>query len=227
MVDPGRTTLTLDRCLACGSRELSRMPFRYQFRDVAFPAARCRRCDMRFLRVQPTGAFLESLYAEEYFEQDYRCGRAAGHSFDEASFRDENRGLLDAFEHLRPPGRLLEIGSAAGWLLKHASERGWTTLGVELSSAAVARSRELGVDVVEGDLESAALPAASFDLVYMGDVLEHVPDCRATLAEVTRVLAPGGFLYLRGPITSNSLARRIGLAAYGLAGRDVVLREPP
>lgn len=61
----------------------------------------------------------------------------------------------------------------------------------------------------------------------MGDVLEHVPDCRATLAEVARVLAPGGHLYLRGPITTNSIARRAGLALYRLAGRDIVLREPP
>jgi SAM-dependent methyltransferase len=81
--------------------------------------------------------------------------------------------------------------------------------------------------VIHGDLPSARLPAASFDLIYMGDVLEHVPDCHAVLDEVARVLAPGGLLYLRGPITTNSLARRIGLALFALAGRDIVLREPP
>jgi hypothetical protein len=61
----------------------------------------------------------------------------------------------------------------------------------------------------------------------MGDVLEHVPDCRSTLAEVARVLAPGGFFFLRGPTTTNSLARSLALAIYGALGRTIVLREPP
>jgi SAM-dependent methyltransferase len=220
-------TRTLDRCLACESSDLERLPLHYEFLDTCFPAARCRTCDMRFLSVQPTGEGLESLYREEYFEQDFRCGRSAAPSSDEAAFRDENRSLVDAFERWRAPGRLLEVGSAAGWLLQHARERGWDVRGVELSAAAVERSRALGLDVFQGDLESARLESGSFDLVYMGDVLEHVPDCRRALTEVARVLAPGGFLYLRGPITTNSLARRAALLLYGVAGRKIVLREPP
>ncbi len=208
-------TRTLDHCLACGGRELSRLPMRYEFGDTRFPLARCRTCGMRFLSVQPVGESLAGLYSETYFEQDFRCGRTAAHSFDADAFRDEHRGLVDAFERLRPPGRLLEVGSAAGGLLQHAAERGWTARGVELSAAAVERARALGLDVIQGDLASARLQAEAFDLVYMGDVLEHVPDCRATLGEVARVLAPGGFLYLRGPITTNSLARRLGLATCG------------
>jgi SAM-dependent methyltransferase len=218
---------TLDHCLACGSRDLAPLALRYEYRDVSFPAAACRTCGMRFLTVQPEGESLASLYDAEYFEQDYRCGRAEAHSFDDAAFRDEHRSLVDEFERLHPTGRLLEVGSAAGGLLRHAADRGWTVRGVELSQVAVDRARGLGLDVVQGDLLSAKLPDASADLVYMGDVLEHVPDCRAVLQEVARVLAPGGFLYLRGPITTNSLARRLGLAAYGMLGRQIVLREPP
>jgi SAM-dependent methyltransferase len=182
---------------------------------------------MRFLAVQPVGDSLASLYSAEYFETDFRCGRADAHSFDGTAWVEENRGLVDAFERLRAPGRLLEVGSAAGGLLRHAQDRGWTVHGVELSGAAVERARALGVAVTQGTLDTAALPDAAYDLVYMGDVLEHVPDCRATLAQVTRVLAPGGHFYLRGPITTNSLARRLALAACGATGRTIVLREPP
>lgn len=220
-------TRTLDHCLACGGLDLARLPMRYEYRDTSFPALQCGTCGMRFLGVQPVGESLASLYAAEYFEQDFRCGRTQAHSFDDAAFRDEHRGLVDEFERLRPPGRLLEVGSAAGGLLKHASERGWTVRGVELSQAAVDHARGVGIDMTQGDLESAKLPDAAFDLVYLGDVLEHVTDCRAMLAEVRRVLAPGGFLYLRGPITTNSLARRLGLALYAVARGEIVLREPP
>ncbi|HYM80316.1 MAG TPA: class I SAM-dependent methyltransferase [Candidatus Limnocylindria bacterium] len=220
-------TLSLDRCLACGSSDFGSLPLRYEYRDASFPLAVCRGCGMRFLRVQPNGDGLAELYRAPYFERDFRCGRSAGSSFHEAAFRDENRGLLDAFARLGPPGRLLEIGSAAGWLLKHARERGWQVQGVELSAEAAAHAHALGLDVFHGELGAAGLPADHFDLVYMGDVLEHVPDCRAALAEVVRVLAPGGHLFLRGPITTNSLARRLALGLYGLAGRSIVLREPP
>jgi SAM-dependent methyltransferase len=199
---------------------------RYEFRGT-FPAAHCPRCGMRFLSVQPTASSLAELYASTYFESDFRCGRSESHSFSEDAFRAENAGLLDAFAGLTPPGDLLEVGCAGGWLLKHAIERGWRSTGVELSVEAVAHARGLGLTVHHGELADARLPSAAFDLVYMGDVLEHVPDCRAVLVEAARVLRPGGLLYLRGPITTNSLARRLVLAIYGALGRTIVLREPP
>ena len=220
-------TRTLDHCLACGSGELSRAAMRYEWQGARFPAARCASCGMLFLRLQPVGATLASMYSAEYFEQDFRCGRSEARSTDEDAFRQENDGLLDRFESWRGQSRLLEVGCAAGLLLKRARERSWLVTGVELSGDAVANARALGLDVQQGTLESANLPADAFDVVYMGDVLEHVPDCRATLAEVARVLAPGGHAVVRGPITTHSLARRLGLAIYGALGRDIVLREPP
>ena len=220
-------TRRLDRCLVCGGGDLTRLPVRYEHEGVEYPLAACLGCGIRFLRVQPVGEALAALYAPAYFDRAFRCGRVEAASHDEAAFVAENRGLVDSFERLRKPGRLLEVGSSMGWLLKHAAERGWRAQGVELSEAAVAHARGLGLEVFQGELEAAGLPAAAFDLVYLGDVLEHVPDCRAVMAEIARVLAPGGHLVLRGPITTHSIARRLGMAGYELLGRDIVLREPP
>lgn len=223
---PPLRTVTIDHCLACGARAISRLPLRYEYRG-AFPLAQCAICGMRFLSVQPAPESLAELYSADYFESDFRCGRSDANAADEAAFRAENAGLLDAFGRWSRPGELLEVGSATGWLLKHAIERGWRARGVELSADACARSRALGLDVFHGDLLAAALPSDTFDLVYMGDVLEHVPNCRAVLLEVTRVLKPGGHFYLRGPTTTHSLARALGLKLYALARREIVLREPP
>jgi len=223
----GLETRTLDRCLACGADGIAVVPLRYEWQGGCFPMARCRTCGMFFLQVQPTGGTLARMYSADYFEQDFRCGRSASRSTDEAAFRAENDGLLDRLERWRGLGRLLEVGASTGLLLKRARERGWSAIGVELSPDAAAHARSLALDVRVGTLEAAAFPEGSFDLVYMGDVLEHVPDCRATLAEVARVLVPGGHAVVRGPITTNSLARRLGLGLYGLARRTIVLREPP
>ncbi len=224
---PPLAVRVLDRCLVCGEVRFTPLALAYAFRGRRFPAVQCGGCGMRFLSVQPAPEAFAELYGAEYFERDFRCGRSDAHSFAEDAFRGENTGLLDAFAALGPPGRLLEVGCASGWLLKHAADRGWRAHGVELSSEAVAHARAIGAEVFHGDLLDAALPESSFDLVYMGDVLEHVPDCRRVLAEVARVLVPGGHLYLRGPTTTNSLGRRLGLALYRMAGRTIVLREPP
>lgn len=217
----------LDHCLACGGRSIRPRAMRYTHRGTDYPLVECRTCGMRFLAVQPAGEALAGLYDADYFAGEYRCGRAAGTSFDEASFRDENRGLLDAFAGLGTSGRLLDVGCATGWLVEHANARGWRAQGVELSAEAVAHARARGLDVFHGDLLSARLPASTFDLVYLGDVLEHVPDCRAVIAEVARILAPGGWLYLRGPTTTHSIARGLALRLYGALGRPIVLEEPP
>jgi SAM-dependent methyltransferase len=224
--DPIRTR-TLDRCLACGGSELKPLAFRYRHRGATFPLVECRICGMRFLGVQPSPEALPELYDAAYFQDDYRCGRAATGAFDEAAYRAEDDGLLDAFARLRPAGRLLEVGCAGGWLLAHARERGWQPRGVELSAEGVAHARSLGLEVHQGTLDSAGFADASFDLVYLGDVLEHVPDCRNTLVETRRVLAPGGHLYLRGPITTHSLARSLGLALCGAIGSPIEEAGPP
>jgi 2-polyprenyl-3-methyl-5-hydroxy-6-metoxy-1,4-benzoquinol methylase len=228
-ITPARpiATVRLDRCRVCDSRHLAPRALRYEYRGASFPLVECRVCGMRFLSVQPAREAFAELYSAEYFVSDYRCGRSDTPYADEAAFRVEDTGLLAEFAKLGPPGALLEIGAAGGWLLRHAAERGWRAQGVEISDAGVEHARSLGLTVFHGDLEGAALPTGAFDLVYMGDVLEHVPDCRATLVEVRRVLRPGGHLYLRGPITTNSLARSVGLTLYEMLGQTIVLREPP
>lgn len=220
-------TRTLTHCLACLGSGLRALAMRYEWNALAFPAFECSACGMRGLRVQPVGETLARMYSAEYFQADFRCGRSATASCDEAAFRPENDGLLERFEPYRGHGRLLEVGSAYGLLLKHAQQRGWQATGLELSHDAVIHARSLGVTVHEGTLDSVPLPAGAFDVVYMGDVLEHVPDCRDAAARVAKLLAPGGHFIVRGPITTHSLARRLGLALYGVAGRDIVLREPP
>jgi SAM-dependent methyltransferase len=199
----------------------------YRHRGGRFPLVECRACRMRFLAVQPAPETLAAWYDATYFESEFRCGRAVAPSSDEAAFRDENRGLLDDFAALGARGRLLDVGCASGWLVQHAIGRGWQAQGVELSPDAAAQARARGLDVFLGDLLQAHLPAAHFDLVYMGDVLEHVPDCRAVVNEVARILKPGGRLYLRGPVTTNSIARALALRLYGWLGRTLVLHEVP
>lgn len=219
--------VALDHCLACGGRRLRPLALAYLHGGQRFPLVECRSCGMRFLGIQPSPRALAEFYDAAYFEGEFRCGRTSASSFDEEAFREETGGLLDAFAVLGARGRMLDVGCATGTLIKHAIERGWQAQGVEIAPEAVAHARAQGLDVFRGDLLAARFPTAHFDLVYMGDVLEHAHDCRVVVDEVARILKPGGLFYLRGPITTHSLARSLALAAAGAVGRTLVLREVP
>ena len=59
-----------------------------------------------------------------------------------------------------------------------------------------------GVDF-HSDLTAIPRHDASFDAIICSHVLEHVPDDRAAMRELRRVLAPGGFAVLQVPIASR------------------------
>jgi SAM-dependent methyltransferase len=96
-----------------------------------------------------------------------------------------------------PRGRLLEIGSAAGWFLWAAQKRGYTVQGLDLTQRFVEFSEQvLGVPAFEGTLASAPFAAGSFDVVYLRNVMSHLAYPRSELATMARLLAPGGHLVL-------------------------------
>lgn len=109
------------------------------------------------------------------------------------------------------PGRLLDIGCATGVFLNGMRRLGWSTQGVEPSAYAAnyARSR-FGLEVYEGLVEDAGLPAASFDAITLWDVLEHVHEPRPVLDELARLLRPGGVLVMSLPNPDSLEARLLG-----------------
>jgi SAM-dependent methyltransferase len=164
--------------------------------------ARCAECGHMQLETMPDEPSLEDAYSDE----------------SEAAYVEEERGqrataarALERIERHVPPGALCDLGCWVGFLLAEARDRGWETLGVEPSRFASAYARErLGLDVRTGTLDDAELPAAAFDAVVMGDVIEHLPDPAAGLERVAALLRPGGVLYLALPDAGSRLARALG-----------------
>lgn len=93
---------------------------------------------------------------------------------------------------------VLEVGVGAGTDFVQWARAGARATGVDLTPAAVALTRRrleqegLPGHVVQADAEALPFAEASFDIVYSYGVLHHTPDVRAAIAEVHRVLKPGG-----------------------------------
>ena len=127
---------------------------------------------------------------------------------------------------------VLDVGTGTGVLVPLLLERvgpsGWI-VAVDISprmlEAARAKGFPANVEFVEADAASTPLPAASFHLVVCNATFPHFPDKARALAEMARVLKPGGRLaicHTRSREEVNRLHKEIG----GVVARDEIPEEP-
>jgi SAM-dependent methyltransferase len=93
------------------------------------------------------------------------------------------------------PARVLEVGCGPGELAERlVRELGAEVTAVDVSPRMVDLARARGVDARVGDVQELPFEPGSFDCVVAAWVLFHVPDLDRGLAEIARVLRPGGSL---------------------------------
>jgi ubiquinone/menaquinone biosynthesis C-methylase UbiE len=95
-----------------------------------------------------------------------------------------------------PSGRALDAACGTGRHARYLTELGHTVVGVDASPAMLARARANvpGADFRPGDLLNLPIDTASVDLAVCALALTHFVDLHAPLAELARVLRPGGRL---------------------------------
>jgi len=215
-------------CPLCSSRKLTPKPFGYQFNGKWLAAVECKDCGIIFIHPQPSDEELQSLYVRDYFEKDYRCGHE-GSYFDESSlarFADDE--LIRSIKKYKNTGKYLEIGCAGGALLNAVRKSGFDVTGIELSESAALFAREkFNLHVEIGDVTTVNLPAETFDVVFMGDVLEHLPNPNDSLTKINHLMKKGGLLIIRCPIQTNTLFSRLGFFVYKLIGKKARVNLPP
>ena len=109
-------------------------------------------------------------------------------------------GLLDRHVPVGDPAkRVLDVGCGTGAMLQQLDRYG-TVDGVDADEDAVRFCKGRGLDSVRL-LENGSLPfdSGTFDLVTALDVIEHIDDDSAMLAEIHRVLRPGGTFLVTVP----------------------------
>lgn len=166
-----------------------------------FGVVRCGRCGLVRLSPRLTADAARRLYDATYYDvggyDDYL------RTFER--FRDTYEKLFAKrlallSHHVPGPGRILEAGCAHGFQLEWLRRQGWDVVGNDVSAEAAAYARQhFGLEIIEGPLEEAALEPASFDAVYLVDILEHLYDPAAALAHVRAALKPGGAILVQVP----------------------------
>jgi 2-polyprenyl-3-methyl-5-hydroxy-6-metoxy-1,4-benzoquinol methylase len=186
-------------CNLCDGRITERFAERKGMQIV-----RCVRCGLVYVNPRLNARMLH---------QHYNSGQSSRIRYYrdvECADRQTFAGILDVAAQLLPhKGRLLDIGPNIGTCLDLARQAGWETHGVEINEEAASYCRkERGLDVVSGQLHAETFPKRHFDLVLMGDVIEHLPNPVATVRIIQSILKPGGIVIISTP-NIDSLAGRM------------------
>lgn len=168
------------------------------------PVVKCRHCGLVYINPRPNGDdvlddykdVVDELYVEE------REGRVL-------TFR---RHLRPLERIVGPPDgkRLLDVGCHIGVFVDVAQQGGWDAWGVEPSRWAAEQAQAQGLKVVNGTLATFGFEDASFDVITLWDVIEHLPDPKGELRQVYRLLEPGGVVVIHTIDIESLFARIMG-----------------
>lgn len=122
--------------------------------------------------------------------------------------------------------KLLDIGCGIGTIGLVLSNKGFEVTGIDFSEVAVGKSRQAGLKatVCDVDKDGLVFPDESFDVVWAGDVIEHVFDPLFLLEETVRVMKRDGRLILSVP-NDFYLRRRWKIFVSGRSVQSGVYRK--
>ncbi|MFQ4138974.1 class I SAM-dependent methyltransferase [Nodosilinea sp. PGN35] len=198
--------LTQCRCPICDGRARSR------FAKYGYAIQGCDRCGHRFVDPaslgQPGTQHLHQVYGDAYFQ-----GGGAGYRdyvAEAGLLRQHGRRYARLLRRYTSPGRVLDVGAAAGFVLQGLIDGGWQGQGIEPNpTMAEYGRRHLGLPIATGALEDVN-PDQQFDLITMVQVVPHFYDLRRALTSATALTAPGGYWLIETWNRRSWTARLLG-----------------
>jgi SAM-dependent methyltransferase len=195
---------------------------------------RCRRCGTLY-PVEGQIPVMISTLSNDGFGHDLYNAQLSGNIFEKVfhSNRIETLLRLIALElGLSPGARGLDVGCNTGPLLIPLRQRGYDVVGIDVSPGDVHQAEQY---LCERGLPHAGLAAAdgtrlpfrdqSFDFVLLVDVLEHTDQPERMVAEVGRLLAPGGMVIATVPWAYHPYVRYTWLRKL-LSSRKTIDEHP-
>ena len=198
-------------CNLCGARA-----HRPLFRKAGYDLVACGHCGLAFIANPPDENAIAALYAggDDYHSALLDPGHPVFARM-QAIARQHMRFLRRSIP--TPTGlKLLDVGCSSGLFLNEARAAGFAVKGAELSATTSGFARDhFGLEVHTGDWRDAGHAEASFDVITLLDVIEHLADPLAELVAIRRLLKPGGLLLQSTPDIDGLFPR----LSYKLANR--------
>jgi SAM-dependent methyltransferase len=208
-------------CLCCGaslnadSAEAVHLADRRKGLSGQWHVIACSECTAWSMVPVPTPSELAGYY-ESYTEEE----SPVVHARVGARFPSLRRifhllsGDVDPRDFVSVPagGRVLDYGSGQGTYMIDFHQRGFDISGAEVTDSLVLAGQRAGLAVRKvADFDSIPFADGEFDVVYLMQVFEHLRGPRRFMHELSRVLKPGGHLYLAVPNIDSTWRKVFGL----------------
>jgi len=204
------------KCYICGSDS------KFLLKKDGFDEYICNRCDLSFVHPQPTAEFLKTdVYS---LESGYQRNKSADLSIEKPGKRYGR--VLDFIAKEKPGGNLLDVGCSTGQFMYWARQRGFNCKGVEINKRTAETARQNGFDVFNGFLHEAVFESESFDVIFLGDVIEHVNNPRSFLKDAVSFLKKDGLLVISTP-NVNCVWSKCTLLLYNMFNIPWTSATPP
>ena len=96
--------------------------------------------------------------------------------------------------------RVLDVGAGLGFFSHKFKRLGGEVLSTDVDHDALSFIKEtLGIQTLPWDIEKDSTLTTQFDLIFMGEILEHIKDPSKVFERVSRLLRPGGYLIISTP----------------------------
>ncbi len=206
-------------CDNCGGRDADILftgTDRFLFLPGEFRLVQCFTCGLIRQNPMPSAAGMSAYYPPDYEPYSTSIDREPvfWRRWDRRYGMMKRRRLV---EGMIPSGRLLDVGCATGNFLAEMQRTGrWEVVGVEPSAhAANYAVKEQGLDVRIGTCREIDFPDASFDVITLWNVLEHLNTPITDLQRLERWLKPGGCLVFSLPNLESYEVRLFGRRWFG------------
>ncbi|MBL7196563.1 MAG: class I SAM-dependent methyltransferase [Candidatus Omnitrophica bacterium] len=188
-------------CMICNSGNITPAAWGGYFHEgVKYNIVSCVSCGFTFVDPMPADEVITNMYSNGYFNKFYSMN--SGSYIKDILANDRKK--IQMLKRLKNKGTILDVGCGRGRFIELALKQGYTCSVVEPnSSEANEAKRLLSVEVYNSTLETADLPAGKFDIIHVGDTLEHVKDPYGFISKIKTALNNNGILMLDLPLDYN------------------------
>ena len=184
-------------CPLCGGANAGKaFPYSVTYQALLFAYWKCSKCSTVYVDPIPDAKTFASMYSKnDYHDVFYSLCNSS-----------RLQDSIDLLLSLDPnTGTILDYGCGIGQFLNLAKLHGFEPTGVEFDEKAAQQASEfVGCRVDTPDVFFSGKRITKYDVIHIGDVLEHLPDPHLIVKQLITHLKLGGILYVEGPLELNS-----------------------
>jgi 2-polyprenyl-3-methyl-5-hydroxy-6-metoxy-1,4-benzoquinol methylase len=148
---------------------------------------KCNNCGLVFVWPQPTDEELSLAYS-------YKSGY-----FEGVDFKEELDPKFREVFNKKKKGNFLDVGCGTGKIVYTAKMCGWNAQGIDINKDAVRKARKKGLNIKYSNIDNFKGKKNFYDLINMGQIIEHVKSPERTITKVREMLKSGGELSISTP----------------------------